>query len=143
MANWQKYYNEFMMKFPSLQTTMGNLNRSSALAAGSASRQAAGAYTGSPTSGAFGSMYGNIWSDRMQGLTAAEAQLTENEKNRNLQLMQLAMQKAQSDQQGKLGGLAGLGKLGALLAMMVAKKTPQGMAASALGDWNSSGEYYG
>ena len=133
MADWRKYYNEFQMKFPSLQTTMGNLNRSSALSAGTAARHAENAYTGSPTSGAFGNLHGDIWSKRMQGLTMAEAELTEDEKNRNLQLMQLAMQKAQSDQQGLLSGLGGLGKLGGLLAMLALKSNPAGAAASTAG----------
>jgi len=110
MASWQSYMDEMRKYLQPVNSMYNDLSRSSALTFGSAARHAENAYTGSPTSGAFGNQQGEIWSQRGASLADALAKLKADRNSQLVQMMQMAQQQAQADQSNSMINMLGIGK---------------------------------
>ena len=109
--SYMDYFREFKSMFPDYQDMYGDLARSTAGTYGLAAHQRGRAFTGLPTSGAYGKQQGDIWAQRGATLARSKVGLKELE-SRNVGIASsMALQKEQTEKQAGWKKWAGIGSL--------------------------------
>ena len=105
------YYREFKSMFPDYEDMYGDLAKSTAGTYGLAAHQRSRAFTGLPTSGAYGKQQGDIWAQRGATLARGKVGLKELESRNITTSLQMAGQREQQEKQRGWQKWAGIGSL--------------------------------
>lgn len=114
--NWERYMREWQKYIPNISDIMGLMKKSTAGTYGTYGYHKGRAFTGLPTSGAYGRTVAEPMARRASTLAGTEAGLRESDRGLRWDMIRTAEAKEASKKAEKSAGLKSIGKFGGTLA---------------------------